>query len=191
MAPCWKAFGLSFRSFFATFSRTGRFSKIRTAPTRELCFRGSSLSKSIHVGLYFWFRLRLRVRSDLEPPFGAISVDSIPKMRNCRSPLGPLGCQMAPKKGTQEPTRAKNEPNWGTRSGWIFRLCSGNAPDHLLGMFFASILAYLLFRFRPRFGAVGSARGVSQGARASTNVAIVLGPPCNNSARKAHCTTAT
>ena len=34
-------------------------------------------------------------------------------MRNCRSPLGPLGCQMAPKKGTQEPTRAKNEPNWG------------------------------------------------------------------------------
>ena len=191
VAPCWKAFHFSFRLLFATFSRMGRFSKIRTAPTRELCFRGSSLSKSIHVGLYFRFRLRLRVRCYPEPRFGAIYVDSVPKMGNFRSPLGPLGCQMAPRKGTQEPPRAKNEPNWGTRRRLIFRLCSENAPDRLFGMFFAFILAYFLLRFRPRFGAVGSARRVSQGARTSTNVPIVLGPPCNNSARKAHCNAAT
>ena len=144
MAPCWKAFGLSFRSFSETISRTGRFGKIRTAPTRELCFRCSSLSKSIHVGLYFWFRLRLRVRSSPEPPFGAIYVDSVPKMRNFRSPPVATGLPNGSQKGTQESKRAKNESQLGTRRGLPFRLCSERDPDRLLGMVFAFVLAYFL-----------------------------------------------
>ena len=65
-------------------------------------------------------------------------------MRNRRSPLGPLGCQMAPQKGTQESKRAKNEPQLETRRGLLFRLCSERDPDRLFGMVFAFVLAYFL-----------------------------------------------
>ena len=190
MAPFGRHLGLSFGSCFETFSRTGRFSKIRTAPTRELCFRGSSLSKSIHVGLYFRFRLRLRVRCYPEPPVGAIYVDSVPKIRNFSPPLGHWVAKWFPK-GHPRVQKGKKRVPTGDQERvaipTLFRARSRPPFWHGFCLRFGILVASL----RARFGAVWTARRVSQGARTSTDVPIVLGPPCNNSARKAHCNTAT
>ena len=74
-----------------TFARTGRICNIRTAPTRELDFRGSSLSKSINFVIVFRFRFRSVSELHPEPPFGAIYIDFVFKMTISRSPRGSVG----------------------------------------------------------------------------------------------------